>query len=279
LYETTKKFVNDAKQSLRELQIFKHEALVQEWLSRLDLELAADNAQYIHSARRWINIAFLGAGKAGEMGSPIDFRIHIRLATGFRLLKDWESAKSQLELAKLLSPRDMMVLRELGRTELELGQPKAALGYLKEMKDLDESVFEGDPEAFNLHVRILITNSDWPGAYEQLKTAGALLAQDTYVANMLAIASLKVEGPESAQKYFRKLKDLEKKQVGKNVWSLGNRVNAALGLRNAEEAQVLLNKLRGEPDANRNKDSIARYFDDIVESQQGFDFDWRQYWP
>jgi hypothetical protein len=96
---------------------------------------------------------------------------------------------------------------------------------------------------------------------------------------MLAIAATKVDGSKSAEKYYRKLLDLEEKKGGKSVWSLGNRVNAALGLQNAEEAKLLLNKLRDEPEANQNKESIARYFDEIVDAQHGFDFNWRQHWP
>ena len=279
LNETSRKFVLDAQQSLRELEIFKREDLVQEWLSRLDKELAADNARYIHSACRWINIAFLGAGKADEMETPIDFRIHTRLATGFRFLKDWENTKSQLELARFLSPRDMLVLRELGRTSLEMGQTQAAIDYLDEMKALDTKIFDGDPEAFNLYTRILITNNDWPGALEHLKKASPMLSKDTYVANMLAIAALKIEGAESAQKYFNKSKTLEKKFGGKSIWSLGNLVNASLGLQDKEEAQFLLNELKTNTEANQNKGSISRYFDDIIELQDGFSFNWRNYWP
>ena len=279
LSDTSRAFIENAQQALRSLQIFQREDLVQEWLSRLDKELGDQNAQYVNSAYRWINVAFLGEGKAGETKVPIDFRIHVRLSTGFRLLKDWENAKVQLKLANRLSPRDMMVLRELGRTELELKHPKEALTYFHQMLRLDENVFDGDPDALNLYVRILITDNDWPGALEQLQKAGSLSEKDSYVANMLAISAMKVEGAKSARKYFLNLRNLEKKRGGKSIWSLGNLVNAALGLADEDDAIALLTELKDSPDASQYKDSITRYFSDIVEAQEDFDFDWKQYWP
>ena len=279
LSDISKDFVKKAENVLHDLQIFKRDELVQEWISRLDRELAKNNAQYVTSASRWINVAFLGAGKASDMSSPIDFRIHIRLASGFRMLKDWENAKIQLELARLLSPRDMMVIRELGRCALELRHENEALKYLNEMKDLDHDIYDGDPEAFNLHIRILITKNDWPKAFELLKNVNSQLSGDTYIANMLAIAVMKVEGIESARKYFQRLRLLEEKQSGSSIWSIGNQINAALGLGEIDSAKILLEQLKKKPDASPNRESITRYFDEIIESQPKLDFKWKEYWP
>ncbi len=113
------RFVEDAQDILPGPPIHQRQDLVLEWTARLDTQLAKNNPAFVRSARRWINIAFLGAAKADDKETPIDFRLHSRLAEGFRRLKEWERAKEQLLLAQQLSPRDMLVLRELGRAELE----------------------------------------------------------------------------------------------------------------------------------------------------------------
>lgn len=279
LNQRTQEFVLAAHEAMRELQIFKREDVVQEWLSRLNQHLADKDAQYVRSARRWINVAFLGVGHADSHETPVDFRLHLRLAQGFRLLKEWENARHQLKLARQLSPRDMMVLRDLGRSELELGHPKEALVCFNEMKALDEGVFRSDPEALNLFVRILITNADWQGAYEQLNSAGKELADDTYVVNMLAIATAVVKGPSEANVHFQRLQALEGRDDGKSIWSIGNMVNAALGTGDEANAREWLERLKDMPEANRNRDSITRYFDTIVGTRPDFEFDWQQCWP
>ena len=134
-------------------------------------------------------------------------------------------------------------------------------------------------------IQSLISKGDWQSAYDRLKAANLVLRDDTYVANMLAISAMKVEGVKSASAigYFEKLRKLEKDHGGRGIWSLGNLVNAALGLADTEEARELLKQLNEMPDAHRNKKSIARYFDEIITAQKtaqkDFEFDWLHYWP
>jgi hypothetical protein len=141
-------FVEDAETIFRDLPISQRQDLVLEWTARLDTNLAKGNAAFVRSARRWINIAFLGAAreKADDKQTPIDFRLHVRLAEGFRQLKEWGRAKEQLLLAQQLSPRDMLVLRELGRAELETNKKdtKAARELISRMRNLDPDVLAAD---------------------------------------------------------------------------------------------------------------------------------------
>jgi tetratricopeptide (TPR) repeat protein len=273
-------FVEDAQKIFRDLPISQRQDLVLEWTARLDTNLAKGNAAFVRSARRWINIAFLGAAKekADDKQTPIDFRLHVRLAEGFRQLKEWGRAKEQLLLAQQLSPRDMLVLRELGRAELETNKKdtKAARELLSRMKNLDPDVLAADEEALMLQVRIFVEDNDWAAAAEVLDKAPDLARESTYVANMRAVAALHVDSPNT-KRYFQDLLDRERKGGRRDMWTLGNLVNAALALGDTEAADKYLGELGRNPEAALQKDSIGRYFDDIVRLTRS-DYDWRSKW-
>ena len=278
LRQTSSRFVEDAQGIFRDLQIHQRQDLVLEWSARLDANLAKGNAAFVRSARRWINIAFLGAAKADTKETPIDFRLHARLAEGFRQLKEWERAKEQLLLAQQLSPRDMLVLRELGRAALETNKKdtKAARELIGKMKSYDPDVLAADEEALMLQVRIFVEDNDWRGAAEVLDQAPDLARESTYVANMRAIAALHVDSP-STQRYFQDLFERERKGGRRDIWTLGNLVNAALALGDSEAADKYLGELAQNPEAAVHKDSIARYFDEIVRLTKS-DYKWRSKW-
>ena len=273
-------FVEDAEKIFRDLPISQRQDLVLEWTARLDMNLAKGNAAFVRSARRWINIAFLGAAreKADDKQTPIDFRLHVRLAEGFRQLKEWGRAKEQLLLAQQLSPRDMLVLRELGRAELETNKKdtKAARELISRMRNLDPDVLAADEEALMLQVRIFVEDNDWAAAAEVLEKAPDLARESTYVANMRAVAALHVDSPNT-KRYFQDLFDRERQGGRRDIWTLGNLVNAALGLRDNEAADKYLGELGQNPDAAVHKDSIGRYFDDIVRLTRS-DYNWRSKW-
>jgi hypothetical protein len=273
-------FVEDAETIFRDLPISQRQDLVLEWTARLDTNLAKGNAAFVRSARRWINIAFLGAAreKADDKQTPIDFRLHVRLAEGFRQLKEWGRAKEQLLLAQQLSPRDMLVLRELGRAELETNKKdtKAARELISRMRNLDPDVLAADEEALMLQVRIFVEDNDWAAAAEVLDRAPDLARESTYVANMRAVAALHVDSPNT-KRYFQDLFDRERQGGRRDIWTLGNLVNAALGLRDYEAADKYLDELAQNPDAAVHKDSIGRYFDDIVRLTRS-DYNWRSKW-
>src|SRR5262249_47590517 len=217
--------------------------------------------------------------KADDVHTPIDFRLHVRLADGFRRLKDWGMARDQLQLARKLSPRDMLVLRELGRAELEISKYNngAAIAYFEEMKSYGPQILIADEEALMLYVRIMVTSGDWPKAADVLASATELAGRSSYVANMRAIATLKARGKDQARAYFSDLLRRELDGKRDDRWTVGNLVNAALGVGDVARADEFLAKLKVDPEAMLDRDSIARYFDEIVH-ETGLKYDWRAHW-
>lgn len=279
LRATCSAHIKEVRAVLERLQISQTQDVVQEWIERLDRALDSRDYAFVRSARRWINIAFLGLGRADDRGTAIDFRLHMRLAAGFAALQEWKEARDQLTLAKSLSPRDMLVLRQLGRTELELDDSAAARRVCDQMRELDENVLTEDEEALMLSVRIHIQNGDEASALDELKEASKLVHDSAYSLNMLAILTSKVEGYAEAEAHFRALRKLETGVDGQSIWSVGNLINAALGLGDERTADTLLDTLQEMDGASENRQSISRYFDEIISHREGFIYDWKGRWP
>jgi hypothetical protein len=88
--EAVKMFLAGAKDDLRYSPIHAQSGVVEEWLKRLKDELDREHYGWVVAAKRWINVAFLGAGNADE-NEPIDFRIHTLIAKVFKELGDWSN--------------------------------------------------------------------------------------------------------------------------------------------------------------------------------------------
>ncbi len=267
-------FVDGASEDLRYTPILATEDIVQEWLGRIDDALARQDASWIAAARRWINVAFLGAGNVDEL-KPIDFRIHSRLASGHERAKDWPRAVTELKLAAELSPNDIPILVRLGRALLSAGQRDQVSDHLKTLETLDKNVFISDREAITLHCRFLADSNDWPAVDQLLATAAAsLVAQDEYLATWRALASMRVNGAAESQKWFRQLKEATATREG--FWGLASHLNAvfAVGWKDTAEVEHLLGKLDLPSQPANHIESATRYYDEILKAY-GKNLDWR----
>lgn len=179
LKDKARDFVAKALDDLRYTPIPASEPLVQNWLSQLDNALEDKNYHWVTSAKRWINIAFLGIGSA-DYSEPIDFRIHLRLAKAFEAIDDKAEAIRQLQLALGLSPNDMLVQRTLGK--LYRRHDDAALQKtLEHMQEMDPKVFSEDREAIALMVGNLFDRGSYERVIEVLKGANpAVIEEDAY---------------------------------------------------------------------------------------------------
>ena len=90
---------------------------VDEWLSRLDALLKENRKSEVPYLQDWMEIAF-GRQSATER-RPIDLRVHTRLGEVYLGMRNYARAVQQFELARLIAPRDIYVLRSLGRAYLE----------------------------------------------------------------------------------------------------------------------------------------------------------------
>lgn len=277
LSEAVRTFLPKAREALKSTPVYKTEGLIQEWLSRLDRHLERKEYEKIRTSRRWINIAFIGIGGA-EAEEPIDFRIHMRLGHGFSALKDWKAAGTQLELARKLSPRDMFCLRMLGRVELELNGFSAAQEVIKEMMEYDPDILTKDEEAVALQYRIFADQGSWVDALGLLDKAANLAVKSYYLANLRALAAMKLDGLGSALARFKELLMIVQKSGDRSVYAHGTAVNACLALGDSKAAEE---ELKAVNDFNESKDtlgSISKYYDLISEERRKIDRDFNFQW-
>ena len=271
--EKAKNFVTNALDDLRYTPIPASEPLVQNWLAQLDNALNEKSYHWATSAKRWINIAFLGIGKADD-SEPIDFRIHLRLARAFEAINDKAEAIRQLQLARGLSPNDMLVLRNLGK--LFRGHDNAELEKtLKHMGEMDSKVFSEDREAIALKVGSLFDNGAYESVVDLLKAANSSVVEsDVYLLNWRALATLKQSGLGSARSIFAALE----RRIGSNpdnFWDQAGRINALMAKGEKAEVVDALQKLANFKESKQNMRSASKYFDEICTSAN-LAVDWRQ---
>jgi hypothetical protein len=277
LKTTVEAFVADAKEALRYTPISPDEGMIQDWLARLDAARAEDDDRWIVAAKRWINIAFLGAKNADAhaKGEAVDFRIHMRIADAHSRLQDWQGVVEQLTLAARLSPNDLVVLRQLGRAHRSLGDTAALKRTMDEMETLDPEIFKKDREGVTLRCGYFSKLQDWVAVEKLLQEAEAgVVSRDPYLANWRAIATMKVKGSKESTPLFEQLKvTLEAHSSG--FWDEANLVNALLALNDTAKAEDVLGRLNLPARGKNDIESATRFYDEII-SAFGYGFDWRK---
>lgn len=187
---------------------------------------------------------------------------------------EWAEVTKQLSLASDLSPNDLVILRQLGRAQLEQKDAKAAVETMQKMEELDAQVFQKDREAVALRCRSLADEGDWIAVDEHLANATpGLVSGDTYLANWRALASMKAKGAQPSLQHFEQL-CVHLLKAGRGFWDGATLVNALLATGRFEEAGVRLEKLDLPHRPRDEMDSATRYFDEIL-TTFGHDFDWK----
>jgi hypothetical protein len=266
-------FIAGATEDLRYSPIQQDEGVTQDWIARFDAAALRKDDRWIVAAKRWINVAFLGANNA-DADEAIDFRIHTRIAEAHRRLGEWNGVLEQLHLAAQLSPNDVVVLRELGRAQRALGRHSELESTMKDMQLLDPDIFKKDREGIALRCGYFSNMQNW-AAVDQLLTEAdqTIVSQDPYLANWQAIATMMVRGATTSVPMFARLRDLLRK-VGKGFWDDATMVNALLAL-NDRDVEAKLRSLGLSQRTVDEVESATRFYDEIV-SAFGRDFDWRR---
>jgi hypothetical protein len=269
-------FIGGAQDDLRYTPIQHDEGVTQEWLARLDAARLRNDDRWIVAAKRWINVAFLGAnsGDAHIKGEVIDFRIHTRIADAHRRLGEWEGVIEQLQLAAQLSPNDLVVLRDLGRAQRSLKRTSDLERTMQDMQVLDPEIFKKDREGVAMRCAYFSNLENWVAVTTLLSDADpAIVSQDPYLANWYAVATMKVRGATASAPLFVQLKELLERS-GKGFWDDATMVNALLAL-DDPDVESKLRRLELPKRTNDEVESATRFYDDIVTVFRR-SFDWRR---
>lgn len=150
--DTIKTYLQKVDECLMNAPAVASTAVIEEWRLRLDDILKQDRASEVELFHDWMDISF-GRDRR-DRPTPLDLRIHSRLADLYLRAKKYDRAIEQLELSRQLAPRDIFVLRTLGRAHL-------ASNKRKEAKDVIDRIASLDPEAFTNNAECAALAGRW----------------------------------------------------------------------------------------------------------------------
>jgi tetratricopeptide (TPR) repeat protein len=204
----------------------------------------------------WMEIAF---GKAGdEAARPIDLRLHTRFAEVYLKSGEYVRAVEQLQLARQLAPRDIYVLRTLGRALLEVNDPGGTEEVVERIGELDPTSFARNVECAALLARLNRESGRTEAARGVLMRALENNATSYYLANLLAETCLELQDVQAARAAFRRALDIIKAIREDNIWVNATAANSAFALGQDEEALEYVAKIAAKHPDDDALQSIER---------------------
>ncbi len=267
LDQTIKTYLDQVSASLLKAPMLPSSTVIEEWRLRLD-ELLEQNrqseAEHLHD---WMDVAF--GRSRDDRPQPLDLRIHSRLADLYLKAKKYQRAIQQLELARQLAPRDIFVLRTLGRAYLQSDDRDGAKAVIDRIEELDKSAFLHNTECAALAGRWYREGGNLQKAAEVYGAALDANSDSYYLANLLGEVRLEAHNVSSAREAFRRALDIIQRLRETNIWTLATAANAMFVLGEDEQAATHLRRIHeSEPDpgslgsVEEGLKKLAVYLDD-----------------
>lgn len=260
LEEVKTKYLWSAKEALRLAPMIVTEAAVQEWVERInDLDRTARFSE-AEELRDWMNVAF--GRDAAEGLRPLDLRIHRRLGELYAKAGKSGRAASEFELARQLAPRDIYVLRRLGKAHLDGRAIDEAGRVISAIGELDPRAFVRNVENVALKARWHREQGDHDGASTVLRQAFEANPKSYYIGDLLGQSELSLGDRASAEATYQRVLAVIDGLQERNVWSLATGLTAAIVVGDVERQEDFLSSLGGirpsPEDAKSILDGIAR---------------------
>ncbi len=253
--EVLRIYIDAVRAALRHAPLAPTEENVQEWCSRLDRLRSEDRVSEVYHVHNWINVAF---GSEGSKAQPIDLRLHRRLGELYLDIRDYEQAAAQFDLARLLVPRDILVLRALGQALLGSGQLGAAGTVINDIELLDPDAFIHNVECAALKGRWLLQNTRRDEALRLYENASARNPNSYYLADLLGQIRLEAGDHDGArQAYGRALQIIDGLRES-NLWVEATAATAALVTGDESKAKEHLARVGAFQPTQENLETIER---------------------
>jgi tetratricopeptide (TPR) repeat protein len=201
-------------------------------------------------------------------------------ASGKSALTDTER---QLEYARTIAPRDILILRALGKAKLDRDDKDGCEEILEDIEKMDDEAFRKNPENAALKARYLRERGDFQGEIDVLKEAFRNMPESHYIGDLLGQALLETDKAEKAKKIYIKVLETMSDLVTDNVWSEATRLTAAIVCDDNEALRAALDRLDElRPDAGERQSiqggvkRISTHMalsDSVVEQLKGYGWD------
>ncbi len=211
------------------------DAIIIVLLDRLDLCVerieafgSKHGAADIDQLTDWMNTAF-GYDKK-RAPEPLDQRLHRRLGELYAKGGRPKKAAEQFDLARRLAPRDIYILRNLGKAYLDQNELADAEKIISLIEKFDPGAFSRDIEAATFKARWQRKKGNREGARQTAKAALESNAGDHYLTDILAQLQAELHHiPEARETYGRLLAILERRAEDEHtLWTRASGLNAAL---------------------------------------------------
>lgn len=239
------------------------EDAVQEWLQRLDELESEGRYSEVAVLESWLDVAF--GREESDRARPIDVRIHRRLGDLFARAGSRADAARQYELARLLSPRDIYLLRRLGKAYLDGGDVTATKKIIDDIAVLDPHAFVRNIETAALKARWCENTGDVLTAIQVLKAAYETIPTSYYLGDRLGQLLLDKGDRAQALDIYRQVLANLTKLAEHNVWTNATGLTAAVAVGDAAVAESYLAELRKLRPSREQRTSIARGLGHVAE--------------
>ncbi len=250
------RFVDSVSAALLRLPHVVTEAAIQEWLVRLEELRDSSRFSEARVIENWLDVAF-GRDDQDKL-RPLDVRIHHRLGALYASAGHAADAVRQYRLARQLSPRDIYLLRRLGKAYLDQGDADGAGEILNDIKTLDPKAFERNAENAALYARWCEMNNNLLGARDVLIAAYNNMPSAYYIGDRLGQILVRLGDGDRAKQVYgqvsRTIIDLREQ----NVWTAATLLTAAIVCGDAASEQESLETLRQMAPSREQLESIGR---------------------
>lgn len=257
-------YLREATEALRTAPLLVTEAAVQEWLERVAVLEAEGRFSETDELHDWLNLAFGREGGASER--PLDLRIHRRLGELYGRAGNSERAARQFELARQLAPRDVYVLRRLGKAYLDQQRLDDAGVVISLITELDAKAFTRNAENAALRARWCRERGASTEAADVLKAAFEHNPRSYYLADLLGQAQLNLGQTEEARRTYRQVLRIVEALRETNVWVVATGFTAALVLGDVERQAGFLAALERLAPSAEQAESIRRGVEQVAAS-------------
>ena len=257
-----REFIADINQILLKLPHAVTEAAIQEWLARLDeLETERRYSEAI-VIEDWLDVAF--GRDAQSKQRPLDLRIHRRLGQLYATAGQPNAAARQFELGRQLAPRDIFLLRRLGKAYLDQRDTVRAASVLTDIEQLDKTAFTRNSENAALKARWCELEGNIVGAREVLEIAYNHNPSAYYLGDRLGQMLLTAGDMTKAKDIYRQVRTNIQKLREKNVWTHATALTAAIVLDEPTEIQQAIEELRKASPSRQEMESIERGVEQVL---------------
>jgi tetratricopeptide (TPR) repeat protein len=164
----------------------------------------------------------------------------------------------QFELARQLAPRDIFLLRSLGKAYLDQKNMARAGAILEEIEMLDRAAFERNSENAALKARWCEQNNDLLGARDVLATAYRNIPSAYYLGDRLGQILVAQGDQARAKEVYTQIRRTLSELREQNVWTHATALAAAIVCNDDAGTKQSLKELRDLHPLHENLDSIER---------------------